>query len=192
MIVVDVGAKEWGDEESVRLLASRFRPETLFAFDIHPEFDEGMEWLDAGDGFMTLVERRRAAAWTEEGTVEARLMGICTGVNGTAVRPYERLAEVPCFDLCAFLDRLEGEIVLKLDCEGSEYPLLEAIAEQGLDERLKLVIVEWHDGVYAHGLCRGRRPQLRCPVEEWGHPDRPTPRGPTSRILRSFDAAADA
>lgn len=182
MIVLDVGAVPWGREESVGPLIERFAPRLLLAFDPHPEMVEGFEVH--GD---TLVVGRRAAAWTHGGSILVRLNKIITAPAMDRIRPYEEVVEVDCFDLCELINALPASegIVLKLDCEGSEYPLLNALAEKGLDTKLELVLVEWHTGIYAHGM-ETRRPQLSCPLELWDAPTRPppSPRGPTDAILR--------
>ncbi len=180
MIVVDVGACEWGREESVGRLVERFAPRLLLAFDPHPAMIPGREQVNG-----TLVIRRRKAVWTHNGTVPVRMNKIITAPAMDRVRPYETIEDVPCVDLVRLLHWFpDDEIVVKLDCEGSEYPLLQAVRDSGLDERLALVLVEWHSGIYAHGM-ETRRPVLRCPMEVWDRPTRPapTPRGPTTTTL---------
>lgn len=158
MIVVDVGAMPQGPEESVHKLIHRFAPELYFAFDPHPSFEEGLAAVDG-----TLVMSRRVAAWTHTGTMRLRVDGDCTGVD------LHGDAAVECFNFPAWLRTLPAtvETVVKLDAEGAEYPLLADLADQSLDKRLALVIVEWHPPETAHGWYREERPTLRCPVEEW-------------------------
>lgn len=180
MIVVDIGACEWGREESVEQLVERFAPRLLLAFDPHPAFNPGLEQING-----TKVICRRKAVWTHDGTVPVRMNKIITAPAVDTIRPYEKIEDIPCVDIVGLLESLpDEEIVLKLDCEGSEYPLLKAVRDADLDLRLSLVLVEWHSGIYAHGM-ETRRPVLRCPVEEWGRPTRPapTPRGPTTTTL---------
>jgi hypothetical protein len=157
VIVVDIGCHPQGPEESVYKLTERFAPDILFGFDPFPGMEEGIE--HAGG---TLIVRRRAAAWTHTGTMRLRVDGDCTGVDqhGDAL--------VECFNFPAWLRALPPnvETVAKFDAEGAEYPLLDAVGDQGLDERLALVIVEWHPPETAHGWF-AERPTLRCPVEEW-------------------------
>lgn len=155
MIVVDVGCMTFGGDESVRMLTKRFAPDVLFGFDPHSQLDEGIELVDS-----TVVIRRRLAAWTTDGVIPYVEDGLRSG--------YERDGrEVPCFDLAAFLRTLPEGFVLKLDCEGCEYPLLAAFVNAGQDLRASLVLVEWHDTERAHGLERRFRPALSCSVEEW-------------------------
>lgn len=162
MIVVDVGCMPHGREESVRKLIGRFQPDILFGFDPHPDLVEGVE--HAGD---TVVVRKRAAAWIFGGQTLFKIDGICSGVAACDIAK-DGTVMVDCFDLAAWLRALPvGEVVLKLDAEGAEYPLLARLHESGLDGRLQRVIVEWHPPDTAHGLYTAVRPELRCDVEEW-------------------------
>jgi hypothetical protein len=156
VIVVDVGAMRQGPEESVHKLIGRFHPEVLFAFDPHPDFAEGVECVDG-----TVVLSRRAAAWKHTGTINVRVDGDCTGVD------QQGDARVECFNFPSWLRTLPAvEIVAKFDAEGAEHVLLSALADDGLDERLALALVEWHSPEMSHGYF-AERPTLHCPVEEW-------------------------
>jgi hypothetical protein len=158
VIVVDVGAMRQGPEESVHKLIARFRPDVLFAFDPHPDFVEGVECVDG-----SAVVSRRLAAWTHTGVMPLAVDGICTGIDETAAD----VERTTCFDLSDWLFSLPPvEVVLKLDVEGAEYPLLARLAEQGGDHDLSVVLVEWHPPETAHGWY-AERPTLRCPVKAW-------------------------
>ena len=156
MIVVDLGCMPHNNDRSVEPLIERFQPEVLFGFDPHPDLVEGIEVI-AG----TVVVRRRMAAWLHDGTVPLKVDGICTGVDGDGP------VRAQCFSLISFLRTLTVDgLVLKLDVEGGEYPLLADVAGADLDLRLGRVLVEWHTGTFAHGF-ETERPSLRCPVEAW-------------------------
>ncbi len=161
MIVVDVGAMAHNGDESIRPLIDRFQPDILYAFDAHPGFEEGTQWFSD-----TLVVARRLAAWTFFGQAAFVVDGITSGVSGEEMLIGER-HYAASFALAEWLWTFPaGLVVLKLDCEGAEYPLLNAIRGQDLDERLARVLVEWHTPEMSHGLWAAR-PDLRCPVEEW-------------------------
>ena len=163
MIVVDVGCHPQGAEESVHNLCRRFQPSILFGFDPYPALEEGVEWVGS-----TLVVRRRLAAWINLGMVPFKVDGIASRVTND-----EGDSHVRCFDLSEFLMTLPTPIILKLDAEGSEFPILHHLAARGGDERLDLVLVEWHEGVDPGGDYFGGtwseigRPELKCPVEFW-------------------------
>lgn len=168
MIVVDVGAMAYDRDESIAPLIDRFHPDVMFAFDPHPDFEEGVDHLDG-----SVVISRRLAAWTFGGDVPFAVEGIRSGIpacarEGSASHsdPGEKFGRARSFVLAAFLRTLPPPLVLKLDVEGAEYPLLNQISANHVDERLALVLVEWHSEELAHDLY-GPRPELQCPVEEW-------------------------
>ena len=189
MIVVDVGAQTWpgfgrysGVEESTYTLCERFRPEVLFAFDPHPTFGEGIERYGRDPRFErrrrrlgqppdTVIVRKQIAAWTEDGFVDFHDCGIGSGVG----EPGSSAAAVPCFNLVAWLKTLPLEgAILKLDCEGAEYPLLWSIYNNALDLQIAKVLVEWHPGEHPRGDYYGfgwqtqQQAPIRCEVEQWG------------------------
>jgi hypothetical protein len=163
MIVVDVGCHPQGPEESVHRLIDRFSPDLLLGFDPDPSLAEGVERVGG-----TVVVRRRAPAWVDASQVRVVLDGITTGVEPHfAGGPADDSVSMTAIDLPALLAALpDGEVVLKVDAEGVEYPLLRCLAASGLDRRLARVLVEWHPPETAHGLYDDR-PELACPVEEW-------------------------
>jgi hypothetical protein len=161
VIVVDVGCAHHPPEESIQRLVDRYRPQLLFGLDplVIPNLTR------IGEALVVLM---REAAWTEYGTVPYIADGIRSRVTRSAPFDYW----VPCVDLAAFLEPLTtaDQVVLKLDCEGAEYPLLEHLAAHEIDRRLELVLVEWHEDPALHGFAieyGPARPELRCPVEEW-------------------------
>lgn len=166
MIVIDVGCHPHPPEESVHVLVERFHPEILFGFDPFPDLVEGLECVGE-----TLVVRRRLAAEVGVGEIGYTVDGITSSIipefmDGIRV-------EVECFSLAEFLRALPPvEVVLKLDAEGAEFLLLTDIYRKRLDERLALVLVEWHgDGEDIVGPVLSRDALLeclRCPVEAWG------------------------
>ena len=131
-------------------LARRFRPRVIYGFDPNP--DEVAPKING-----VRIERSYAAAWTRGGHIRFRRRG-----TSSSVTQDDEDELVPCVDLAAFIHRLPNdEIVLKLDCEGSEYALLEHLHRLGVDRRLALVLVEWH------GDPQTPRPLVSCPLEEW-------------------------
>ena len=161
MIVIDIGAATWGEDESQLKLIERFSPGVLFAFDPHPDFQEGIEIIDT-----TTVLRRRAAAWSESGSRKFIAEGLRSRLEHTSVPGQLR---VPCFSIVDFFAVLPSNgIVLKLDCEGAEYALLEDLHAAGEDERIKLLLVEWHRHEASDDLRRSSiEGYWRGEVEEW-------------------------
>lgn len=145
MIVIDVGCASYEGARSIPNLLLRFRPDRLLAYD--PKGDEVRIRSK-------VVERIHAAAWRYDGTIGFHEDSTSSYVSETDTN----WPQVPCVDLARVIDELDGDIVLKLDCEGAEYALLSYLHERGLDKKLTLCLVEWHDA---------RRVELDCPVEDW-------------------------
>lgn len=155
MIVVDLGCKTIDQEESMLKLIARFQPELYYGFDPHPMLQEGVtvegvdDWVGA-----TVAVTRRLAAWTHDGFMPF----VHDGTRSKLVLA-DGDEQVRCFDLVGWLVTLPPvPIVLKLDVEGAEYPLLRDLALRYGDRRLERVLVEWHSD---------ERVELGCPVEEW-------------------------
>jgi FkbM family methyltransferase len=161
-IVIDVGAARYGGDYSMERLIDQFNPTHLYAFDPNPALE--MPEL-CGE---TTIILHHAAAWIRGGTVGYRADGLNSWLTDDGRAP-----SVPCFDLAAFIKTLEekhdDKIVLKLDCEGSEYELLDWIIDQHADELLDVVIVEWHPkSEPAHeALSASIIERLRCEYQEW-------------------------
>ncbi len=172
MIVVDIGCATQKEgrlstpEESVVKLCQRFKPEILFGFDPEPAMDAGIS-----HHLGTVIVRSSLAAWIYPGVVPFKYGGIRSAV----VRAEDMDTAIKCFHLSEWLLTLpitEEEVVLKLDCEGAEYPLLRDIHNRHIDRLLSLVLVEWHnghdpDGFYYGNEWNSKPVRLQCPVEEW-------------------------
>ena len=162
MIVVDIGcAAHYPGDDSIGKLVERFHPSVLYGFDPYLTLSPGDFGLN---GTRVILERK--AAWINDGkigyTVTSRPSCSYTAI-GTG-QPVE------CLDLASFLSKLYArgdEIVLKLDCEGAEYMLLRYLITRGVDDKLALVLVEWHDQ-HSEALDRTSiEAALRCQVEAW-------------------------
>lgn len=176
MTVIDVGAFPHRHEVSVEPLIERFNPDRLFAFDPYPEQPVGVFQVGR-----TLVVSDRVAAWTRDGLTELAVVAGDRAWDSTVMTEKNTRGEwdgqvvgVGCFDLAAWIDRkLYGDrIVLKLDCEGAEYPLLEHLLETGVADRIELLLVEWHAHRMVGSDLVGRQARIvsRWPraIEEWG------------------------
>ena len=173
MIVVDLGCFPHRDEISIEPLIRRYRPDVLYGFDPWPALVEGETELD---GTRVILERK--AAWVEDGEIEfARVRGL-RAWDSTVMRAKCSRAEwtgagdvirVPCFDFSEWLRRLPEAPVVKLDVEGAEFPILERLVEQGTDELVAELLVEWHEDKMPD--YAGRKDELlgrlRCQVAPW-------------------------
>ncbi len=164
-VVVDLGCQKQRIDRSIEPLVERFAPQRLLGFD--PAARSPLRY----DLDQTEVVVRRSAAWTHDGTKMFSPRGIdgTVMVGSSAWKGNPR--EVRCFDFSAWLGDLdEPEVIVKMDIEGAELPVLEKVVADGTDERISLLIVEWHDGLFDRRYSRARSRveiALRCPVEIW-------------------------
>ncbi len=172
MIVIDIGCARYGGDYSIERLVEEFQPVTLYGFDPNAEEYEGpiqlgpsIQWAaPPGTHWNTHAIITAQAAWIFDGSVKF----ISDGLN-SQVGDAEHWPLVPCFDLARFITQLpqrelEGDIVLKIDAEGSEYDLLRHLIDRRVDALLKLAWVEWHSP------DRGRaqiEEEIACELVEW-------------------------
>lgn len=58
-----------------------------------------------------------------------------------------RKVEVPALDFSKWLEQFRGDtVILKMDCEGAELPILTKMIKDGTDNIATVTMVEWHDG----------------------------------------------
>ena len=161
-VVIDVGCARYGGDFSIERLIDTVHPDVLYGFD--PSWEQSM--FTPWDGLQTNVVCVKKAAWTYTGTVRF----LEDGLNGQ-IGDADHWPWAPCIDLARFIKRLDTghEIILKMDCEGSEYELLEHLMFKGIDERLSLAWIEWHPrGVPDPEERRASiERRLRCQVDEW-------------------------
>jgi FkbM family methyltransferase len=162
-VVIDVGAARYGGDYSMERLIDQFNPTYLYAIDPNPalELPELCE--------ETRIELINAAAWIRTGTVGYRADGLNSWLTDDPRAP-----SVVCIDLALFIRNTYGRheddnLVLKLDCEGSEYELLDWVIANDADELLDVVIVEWHPkSEAAHdALSADIIERIRCEIREW-------------------------
>ncbi len=164
-VVVDLGCQKQRIDRSIEPLVERFAPDRLLGFD--PAARSPLRYeLD-----QTEIVVKRSAAWTHDGTKMFAPRGIegTVMVESSAWKGQPR--EVRCFDFSAWLRDLdEPEVIVKMDIEGAELPVLEKVVADGTDDRIRLLLVEWHDDYFDRSFKRRRtkvEKTLRCPVEIW-------------------------
>ncbi|WAE69119.1 FkbM family methyltransferase [Streptomyces cavourensis] len=103
-----------------------------------------------------LVEVTPSAVWTEDGTIDLFLghHESSTVMPGKRVPPvydqqidYSSPVAVPAVDFSAWLRRTatsEDHVVVKMDIEGAEYPVLRKLLADGTIDLVSVLYVEWH------------------------------------------------
>ncbi len=166
MIVVDLGCETQMTDRSIEPLVERFAPDLLLGFD--PAATPPLQSVVSG----THVVVERKAAWVEDGTVE---FSARTGIEGTLMtdsNAWTGHAEtVQCFDFSEWVRALDTrDVIVKMDIEGAEVPVLEKLVADGTDALIGLLLVEWHDWLFGDDFAERRakvEAMLRCPVEVW-------------------------
>ena len=159
-VVIDVGAARYSGDYSMERLIEQFTPTHLYAIDPNP----ALIFPEITPEAVTLIH---AAAWIVEGEIGFKMDGLNSWVTLSMGE------SVPCIDLANFIDDLwlkhQERMVLKLDCEGSEYDLLPHLMYRHCDELLDLILVEWHPNKMGHADYRRTEieQRLKCEVREW-------------------------
>lgn len=166
-VVVDLGCghAELG-LDSISLLVDRFKPEWLYGFDPHPSVERSAHRVN---GCPVFIDPK--AAWLYDGVVDLIVDGhaSCLVEDGLPLlhdswrqHPQETI-EVPCFDFAAWLRATVYPVVLKMDIEGAEGPLLKHILATGADKNVAHLIVEWHGDPEGAEITA----RFSCPTEIW-------------------------
>ena len=87
------------------------------------------------------------AAWVEDGEIDfsEKEQDIKSSIM-TDKKNYKegKIYKVPCFDFSKFVEDLNDEVVIRMDIEGAEYPVLEKMILDGTILKVKFLEVERH------------------------------------------------
>jgi hypothetical protein len=155
-IVVDLGCVDHSPSEtSLKTLVEEYKPDLVFGFD--PLLELPLESQREDDTSLILC---RAAAWLHDGTA-----GFVVNGNGSRVQGDN--GSVACFDFSRWLSDLRTShprpdvIVVKMDIEGAEVPIVQRMIEDGTDKLIDELLVEWH------GAGEELEERLSCRVRRW-------------------------
>jgi FkbM family methyltransferase len=162
VIVVDIGCmtySQYPEEESTFKLLRIFHPDYYYGFDPNPDLIEGEQLIQLDDAPLCKCTFTRKAAWKHDGLLEYTLgwNPLRASTSFTTIDPEH---PVPCFSLAQWLHELNEKVVLKLDCEGAEYTLIEHLERTNtMQEFVDYLLVEFHGD--------RERPHISVPWEEW-------------------------
>lgn len=108
-----------------------------------------------------------AAIWTGTGTVDFSKMmedtqgssveclmndGVCMDPASPSFRHHDHIVQVPCVDISEVLNRYKDAefLLVKMDIEGSEFPVLRKALDDGSITCVNDLYVEWHH-MYVRG-----------------------------------------
>ncbi len=151
-VVVDLGCADFGSQNSVTSLIDEYKPKRLYGFDPHPLMSDSTTRYNG-----TTIELRQQAAWLYDGDVAYH-------ENITRSHIGEGDEQVPCFDFSAWLASLGEHVILKMDVEGAEVALLERMLDDGTDQLVDELVVEWHED---SDRTRSLATRLSCPIRQW-------------------------
>lgn len=137
--------RNWRHLLDLNTMVGQYDDWMVYGFEPNPELER--EWIRHVKED-TIIEQK--AAWIEDGSVEL-------SVNETwyksSVMPEKqdyhegRLITVPCFDFSEWIKQFVNHtVLLKVDTEGAELPILTKMIEDGTDNIPMMTFVEWHDG----------------------------------------------
>lgn len=137
--VIDIGA----NIGAFTVLAALLGAAKVIAYEPHPETFKALQANVAGSPVAGRCELVNAAVggWARSDEL--------VGVGGAAhfAREVGSGVEVPVLDIDAVLDNLPADVVIKLDCEGAEYEILEMARDLG---KVKTLVMEWHGPEMPH------------------------------------------
>jgi hypothetical protein len=112
---------------------------TIYAFEPNPE-------LEVPDFVI------RKAVWTEETEVDFAIGGRndAASIKGTSGHSDPKMIKVQTIDFSKFVAELPDEpIICTMDCEGSEFPILEKMLKDGTIKKITLLDIEFHHRIMA-------------------------------------------
>lgn len=150
-VVIDLGCLDHNDAHSLATLAAEYKPALIYGFDPSPDLEEGKTTVD---GVPAIFHRK--AAWISNGELAFTEEGWSSRIDE------DGSLRVRAFDFSRWLRRLRAdEIIVKMDIERAEFPVLKKMIADGTDRLLTELLIEWHgDGSEIEA-------QLHCPVRHW-------------------------
>lgn len=151
--------------------ALKYPPTTqwmVYGFDPNPNFINAWTRHSRSD---TIFQQK--AAWIEDTELE---MTISKPAYSSTVMKEKNtwgdglVVKVPAFDFSEWIKQFRGDhVLLKLDCEGAELPILTKMLQDGTDDIPNLVMVEWHDGKMPtyHSNKKDILDNFRSKIIEW-------------------------
>lgn len=120
----------------------------VYAFEPHPI--PGIQ--DYLNKFPFKIRFFQRAVWTHDGTTELAVGGREDASHLKELKEtQDPVKSVRCIDFSRFVDELDGTIVVSMDIEGAEFPVLEKMLTDGTSSKIWLLDIEFH-----HRLLDGK------------------------------------
>lgn len=123
----------------------------IYAFEPNPDLTKQMK--DIQSQYRNVVFKPWAA-WTNDGHITFAKDGTETPLGSTLMKGKEAIwdnsphVEVKCFHFSKWLSQKfnqNDEVIVKMDVEGAEFPILEQMIKEGTITIPKILLVEFHD-----------------------------------------------
>lgn|SRR3990167_5268590 len=124
------------DFSKIKIVGVEATPEPFFT----------QEWTDIRKQYKN-VDFIREAAWTHDGEIvfSQRDKTISSSVmadkNNFGIG---ELKKIPCFDFSSYVLSLNDDVLVRMNIEGAEYPILEQMIKTGAISKVKQLNVETH------------------------------------------------
>lgn len=103
------------------------------------------EWQEITKRYGTKFINKAAFDFDGETDFSEKKHDIASSIMKTKINYSEgRIYKVPCFDFSAFIGQLNGEVIIRMDIEGAEYPVLEKMIKDGTISKINFLGIEWH------------------------------------------------
>jgi len=177
-IFVDLGAYD-GDSiktfMQIKTLPVEPKQFSIFAFEPNPVFEKPLKNLQKTlDNFIMF---RPEAAWTEATTLTFAKDKSESPMGSTLMSSKKHLwdnsphIEVTAFDFSDYVKQFADDyVIVKMDIEGAEFPVLEKMIAEGTDSMMNELWVEMHPNKvtdYTTTYSNELKAKLKCIVKDW-------------------------
>ncbi len=116
----------------------------IYAFECSPEINS----QEVADSFPMPIELSDAAVWIKDGEVPFWISARnnASHVDETSSSARDHQITVPSIDFSKFVANLPDDayIICSMDIEGSEFPVLEKMLQDGTAKKIRILDVEFH------------------------------------------------
>jgi FkbM family methyltransferase len=116
-------------------------------------YERSKETFDANPAFKDKIFTRNAGLSGRNEKLDVRYDAdgtIATGVKGSTSGPVQQIELLDAGEvfesICSEAEANKLGVIVKMDCEGSEFPIMKRLAERSLIDRIDAFMVEWHKG----------------------------------------------
>lgn len=147
-IFVDLGCHDGDTVKEFRNWKSLAYPDSqnweIYAFDPSPLYVH--DWQKQT---LPWIKFEQKAAWINNQELDYSLYPVSEGSSIMREKDgwYEgQIMKVPCLDFSAWLKQFKDcHVIVKMDIEGAEFPVLKKMIEDGTDRLVHKLFVEFHD-----------------------------------------------